>query len=80
MFRIEVNAMNGKQKQIPLTDAEIADANTRTEAEKVKRDASYLDQLKRDAMQEELEALVNVDTGKTPKAQKFQVEKAKQGK
>ena len=80
MERKVVNIRTGAAKMVPLTEAEIADANARTAAEQEKRDAEKLEHLKQEALQAELEALVDVENGNSAKAKEYQAEKIKQGK
>lgn len=75
-----VDIKTGQTKMVPLTDAEIADANARTAAEQEKRDAEQLEALRKKACDAELAALVDIETGKTKEAKEYQAEKVKQGK
>ena len=78
--RIEINVTTGERIVIQLTTAETADAQERTEKERIKKNSIRLNEMKRIAIDAELRQLINVNVGTTVESLEYQTEKINQNK
>ena len=76
---IQVNVQTGKRTVIPYTQAQNDAADIAKAAEVIVQDARRLVTMKAEAVQGELEKLVNVDAGTSKAALDYQAEKRRQG-
>ena len=74
----QVDVGTGKRTVIPYTDEENAAADKATADEKVRQDAERLVEMKAEAVNAELAALVDTENGNTQAAKDYQAEKVKQ--
>ena len=72
MFRMVLDLSTGEQTRVDLTALEIEEAVALSAADDIRQERKLEAQMKQEAEDDELRALVNIDTGKSPKAKLYQ--------
>ncbi len=80
MNRIEINVSTGERKVIPLTQADIDASIIASNEERLQQDAELLIELKQNAIQAEIEKIVDIEHGTSDEAGLYKEEKLRQGK